>query len=284
MKFKDKATISLCISDFLRAFVGYSIELFMLAFESQSHKICMSFGFVVPFFSYTAIFQLTQLLLHRWRDIKRCTWRMELGTPSTKSYFGIAFCWILALILSGMPLVKLGVYELQSGVVRCSVIWKSASIYGILYVIVLFIFAFVIPLILIVASFVGTQLLLRKHRVVALTQLEADPASAIIQMKLRAEKRNASMFFTMTFLFLLAWTPYAVTSFIAAFAGQVTVPKIVNTIATIPAKASTMQNPLIMACYDRDFRAFLKRLIKFEAETGNGLHPQQAIPLQQIQS
>ncbi len=282
LKFKDRVTISLCISDFLRAFVGYSIELSMFAFESEKNVICVSFGFIIPFFSYAAIFQMSLLLIHRWIRIKKCTWRNDLNTPSTKGNCGIVFCWVFALILSGMPLFKIGAYGLESSKQRCSVIWKSVAASGVIYVIALFLFAFIIPLISMVTSFVGIQLQLRKRRFIALTRLEADPASAVIQMKLEAEKRNAFMFLVMTFMFLLAWAPYAGISFVATFASQQAIPEIASSIAVLPVKASSLQNPLIVVLYDSGFRSFLKQSLWCGTRTNDESDGQQSTPLQQL--
>ncbi len=273
LKFKERATISLSISEFLRAFVGYSIELSMLVFDLEKKIICVSFGFLVPFFSYTAVFQLTELTIERWLKIKRSLQREDLSSSATKSYLAIAFCWVFALILSGMPLFKLGSYDLEPGKMRCSVIWKSVTASGTAYVIALFVFAFLVPLLIMMLSFVGVQHVIRKSRIAAVEQLEADPASVIIQMRYKAERRNASIFFIVTFFFLLAWTPYAVICFIAAFGGKVKIPEIVNSIAVLPAKASAMQNPLIIACYDREFRSFLKQFLRCGRARRNQLRP-----------
>ncbi len=262
LKFKERATISLSISEFLRAFVGYSIELSMLAFNKQKHTICVSFGFLIPFFSYTAIFLLTGLTFERWMKIKRSSRHDELETSATKNYLAIGFCWLLALILSGMPLVRLGAYDLEQGKMRCSVIWKSTSTSNTTYVIILFVFAFIVPLLIMAISFIAVQRIIRASRIAAIDLLEVDSASAVIQMRYKAERRNASIFFIVTFFFLLAWTPYAVICFIAAFGSRVRVPEIVNAIAVLPAKASAMQSPLIIACYEKNFRLFLKRFLR----------------------
>ncbi len=158
IEFKEKATISLSICDFLRAFVGYSTELSMAAFNSAKRQsMCISFGFLIPFFSYTAIFLLTELILERWQKIKRSLRPEDLPGSGTKSNFAIALCWVLALILSGMPLLKVGAYDLDTSQARCSVIWKAVSTTGTTYVIFLFFLAFLLPLLIIVVSFVGLQ-------------------------------------------------------------------------------------------------------------------------------
>ncbi len=260
LRFKERGTISLSISDFMRAILGYSIELTIFLFNLPKHKICVSFGFLIPFFSYTAIFQLTELLLERWIKLRRNRRREELSTSNAKSHLAIGFCWTLALILSGMPLLGIGAYELETNDMTCSVVWKSTSKFGTAYVFVLFSFAFITPLMMIIISFIGTQRIIRKSRIVMLDRFGMDPTSAVIQMKYRAERRNTWVFFNVAFFFILAWTPYAVISFIAVFSSKSIVPDVVKAIAVMPAKASSMQSPLILAYFDSGFRSFLIRL------------------------
>ncbi len=114
-------------------------------------------------------------------------------------------------------------------------------------------------------------------------QLEADPASVIAQLRYRAEKRNAYMFFTTTLVFLLAWTPYAVISFTSEFSKKIAVPEFIDMTAAMLAKASSLHCPIIVACYDSSFRSYLKRNFTLRCEMeGPDLEMSEQVPFPAI--
>ena len=112
---------------------------------------------------------------------------------------------------------------------------------------------------MIVISFLAVQRIIKKSRhTIVCNNLNS---SAVVKIKLRAEKNNSSMSFAMAFVFVSAWTPYAIISFLVAFAGgQVQVPTLVEYLAVFLAKSSSLSNPVMVACYDKQFKAYLKTM------------------------
>eukprot|EP00794_Sanderia_malayensis_P007722 gene7722-8561_t len=259
--FKEVITVSMSLSDAIRCLAGYSVE-FVMSFlgKSESDTMCQPLGFIISFFSYTALYHLTVLTAERYVKIAQLSLPSAVNcTTKLQAVSAVTVCWLFALLFSILPFFGVGAYG-KEGITHCSVQWnQSGSSNTAVYVILLLLFCFTLPVTLICLSFVGVWRKLRRSRRVAVTTLHCSCESVLVKTRQKAEQRNAWTFFTMALVFLTAWTPYAIISFIETFGSGASITTTVKTILVFFAKASTVYNPLVFACFDKCFQRYIRK-------------------------
>ena len=261
LAFKDKCTISLILCDLSRALIGYFCELVLSQLEkSKRGEICDYVGFFISFLSYTAVNHLALLVVDRWFCITRSA-RQNCLHSRRGQIIAPLCCWLAGVSLGILPFFGFGVYGIEFDDLRCSVDWRRRALLDRVYHILLFVCCYAFPLLSITLSFIFVRSTLRKSRVTISDNFESATERVVANLRMKAEKRNAIMSFTLAFVFIIAWTPYAALSFVNAFMEiRVNINAIVQTIAVLPAKASTMYNPIIYAGYDKEFKKYLRKL------------------------
>ena len=261
LAFKDKCTISLIFCDLSRALIGYFCELVLSQLEkSKRGEFCNYVGFVISFLSYTAVNHLALLTVDRWFCIARPA-RQNCFHSRLGQMIAPLCCWLAGVSLGVFPFFGFGVYGTEFDDLRCSVDWRRRALLDRIYHILLFVCCYVFPLLSMTLSFIFVRSTLRKSRVTVSDNFESATERVVSNLRIKAEKRNAVMSFTLAFVFVVAWTPYAALSFVNAFMEvRVSINAIVQTIAVLPAKASTMYNPIIYAGYDKEFKKYLWKL------------------------
>lgn len=261
LAFKDKSTVSLILCDLSRAVIGYICELVLSQLEkSKRGEFCNYVGFIISFLSYTAVNHLALLAVDRGFCIVYPTRQNRLHSGKGQIIAPLC-CWLVGVCLGVLPFFGFGVYGMEFDDLRCSVDWRRRALPDRVYHILLFICCYATPLLLIILSFVFVRRALRKSRVVVSDNFESATKRAVSNLRMKAEKRNAVMSFTLALIFIVAWTPYAALSFVNAFMEvRVKINSIVQMIAVLPAKSSTMYNPIIYAVYDKEFKKYLRKL------------------------
>ena len=252
---KDKLTISLAVSDLMRSLFGYVMEI---SLRLNDH--CNLVGATISFFSFTATNHLVLIMFDRWLIITKSALGRRYHSSDVAVHLSLAFCWLHAAVFAMMPFVGLGAYGLNSDGLRCSVSWRDRGFRHRFYHILLFFFYFFVPLLLMTTFFVSLRKTIRVSRVAAGDTFQIKTATSINTQRIKAERRCTWMFTTMSIVFAFAWLPYAIISFCCAFINATTfISSSLDTVAVIPAKASTIYSPVVIAAYNSDFRRLIRR-------------------------
>lgn len=257
-KVQDAYIVSLAVSDFLQAMVGYPSEIRSLFTNNpQSLSICRLTGFSVTFLGLVSINHLVFLMIER-----ACVISMPFQTVwKTKRYVSSAIfaSWAIGFLCAVAPLVGWSNYTIADAKYLCSIDWEDTTEVGQAYIYFLFASQFLLPLGLIFGCFgvIFYQLKKTNQQIVSTTSTSTS----------NENRKNMSKWTTMvswmTTAYIISWTPYAVTSLMTAKNGKsLTMSQGALMAVAITAKSSTLFNPVIYGLMYNDFRNKVKRLFR----------------------
>ncbi|MED6242443.1 hypothetical protein ATANTOWER_004788 [Ataeniobius toweri] len=173
------------------------------------------------------------------REEKKSTSKLlEIGTSSPVSHYGIS-----------------GSYGPEGPGTICSVQWQQRSVTARSYIICLFIFCLILPLLLMFFCY-GRILL-------AVRTLTREVASVD---QTQTEGRILLMVVTMVTGYLLCWIPYGVVAMLASFGRPGVVPPAATLIPSLLAKTSTVLNPVICVLLNNQFSRCFFHMISCRSE------------------
>ncbi|KAK5643371.1 hypothetical protein RI129_007216 [Pyrocoelia pectoralis] len=123
---------------------------------------------------------------------------------------------------------------------RCSVNWEEQALDVKTYIIFLFVFGLLFPLIVIGHSYISIIIRLKQQPL---------PSG---QVK-KSERRITISILVMIVAFLTAWMPYAVMALIAQFGKKNSITPSMGVIPAIIAKSSVCYNPIIYVAFNTQF-------------------------------
>ncbi|KXJ82477.1 hypothetical protein RP20_CCG013213 [Aedes albopictus] len=138
----------------------------------------------------------------------------------------------------------------------CSVNWESQTVNATSYIIFLFVFGLVVPLVVIVYSYTNIVVNMKRN-------------AARVGRINRAEKRVTRMVFVMVLAFMIAWTPYAVFALIEQFGPTDIISPALGVLPALIAKSSICYNPIIYVGMNTQFRAAFNRVRNNESLDNN---------------
>ncbi|KAJ8246147.1 hypothetical protein GJAV_G00264140 [Gymnothorax javanicus] len=235
-----------CISVF-----GYSrgiLEIFNV-FQDNGYIItsiwtCQIDGFCTLLFGLTSINTLTVISITRY--IKGChPNKAHLITNGTIS-FSVVFIWAAAAFWSGAPLFGWGSFT-DRGYGTCEVDWSKANYSTIYksYIILILIFGFFIPVLIMLFSYVSIINTVKKGNALS---AEGD----ITDRQRKMERDVTVVSIVICTAFILAWSPYAVVSMWSAWGFNV--PGLTSIFTRLFAKSASFYNPLIYFGLSSKFR------------------------------
>ncbi|XP_027886916.1 pinopsin-like isoform X3 [Xiphophorus couchianus] len=207
---------------------------------------CRWYGFSNALFGVVSLVSLSLLSFERYA--------MTLsGSQLNSSHYrrarlSVAFSWLYSLAWTLPPLLGWSSsYGPEGPGTVCSVQWRRRSVTARSYIICLFVFCLLLPLLLM--FFCYGRILLAVRGVMR-------QAAGINRSQ--AEGRILLMVVAMVTGYLLCWTPYAVMAMLASFGRPGAVPPAAALIPALLAKTSTVLNPVICVLLNNQFsRCFL---------------------------
>ncbi|XP_067913293.1 green-sensitive opsin-like [Heterodontus francisci] len=205
---------------------------------------CAIEGFFATLGGQIALWSLVVLAIERYIVVCKPMGNFRFG--STHAFIGIGSTWILALGAAAPPLVGWSRYIPEGFQCSCGPDYYTMNprYNNESYVIYLFVFYFLIPVILIFFSY-GS--LICKVKEAAAQQQE----SATIQ---KAEKEVTRMVILMVIGFLTAWLPYAIVAFWIFMNQRAAYSATLMTIPAFFSKSSAIYNPIIYVLMNKQFR------------------------------
>ncbi|XP_054623025.1 vertebrate ancient opsin-like [Dunckerocampus dactyliophorus] len=245
--------VNISISDLLVCVLGTP---FSFAASTQGRwligdKGCVWYGFANSLFGIVSLISLAVLSYERY-----CTMMTPTEADSSNYYkiaFGIILSWVYSLIWTVPPLFGWSRYGPEGPGTTCSVDWKATTANNISYIICLFVFCLIVPLLVIVFCY-GKLLC-------AIRQVSGINAS----MSRRREQRVLFMVVIMIGCYLLCWLPYGIMALLATFGPPDMVTPEASIIPSVLAKTSTVVNPIIYVFMNKQFYRCFRALLNCEA-------------------
>ncbi|XP_075446475.1 opsin-3-like isoform X2 [Ascaphus truei] len=196
---------------------------------------CQWYGFVNSCFGIVSLISLAILSYERY-----ATLTMYKRAPDfKKALLAVASSWMYSLLWTTPPLLGWSSYGVEGAGTSCSVRWTSESIESVSYIICLFIFCLVLPVLVMVYCY--GKLLYAVKQVGRIR-------------KTAARKREYHVLFmviTTVICYLICWMPYGVVALLATFGRPGVITPVASVIPSILAKSSTVCNPIIYILMNR---------------------------------
>ncbi|XP_056412017.1 pinopsin-like [Hyla sarda] len=199
---------------------------------------CQWYGFVNSCFGIVSLISLAILSYERYTTL---TLYNKGGHKFTKALLAVASSWIYSLIWTVPPLLGWSSYGKEGAGTSCSVRWTSESTESISYIICLFIFCLVIPVLVMVYCY--------GRLFYAVKQVGKVRKST----SRKREYHVLVMVITTVICYLICWLPYGVVALLATFGRPGIVTPVASVIPSILAKSSTVCNPLIYIFMNKQF-------------------------------
>nr|CCP46947.1 c-opsin [Euperipatoides kanangrensis] len=202
---------------------------------------CVWYGFAMSLKSIASITNLAFISFERYIVISKPFAAAKINFRV--SAIGIAGIYLYSFAVTAPPLFGWNSY-IQEAQISCSMDWLTRTPNNVSYIMYLFTFGLIIPLLIILISYI---------QVVTTIKTLARQQAGQISTAAKAEKQVAQMVVIMISLFLFAWSPYTVLALLVSFTGQ-DIPAPVAIIPAIIAKSSVVYNPIIYVAMNKQFR------------------------------
>ncbi|KAM5145536.1 CD40 ligand [Mantella aurantiaca] len=192
---------------------------------------CKWYGFCNSLFGIVSLISLSMLSYERYLTVLKC--RKVDASNYRNAWLCIVGSWLYSLLWTVPPLFGWSSYGLESSGTTCSVVWHSRSQNNISYIVCLFLFCLVLPLLVMIFSY--------GHIVKVIRGIGRINVSS-------AQKREHHLLFMilcMITCYLFCWLPYGLISLMITFGKPGIISPTVGIIPSILAKSSTCVNPLI---------------------------------------
>ncbi|XP_040179691.1 pinopsin-like [Rana temporaria] len=213
---------------------------------------CTWYGFCNSLFGIVSLVSLSMLSYERYQTVLKC--RKVDASNYRKAWLCIIGSWLYSLLWTVPPLFGWSSYGLESSGTTCSVVWHSRSQNNVSYIVCLFLFCLVLPLLVMIFSYGHIVKVIRGMGRINLSS---------------AQKREHHLLFMvlcMITCYLICWMPYGLVSLITTFGEPGIISPIVGIIPSILAKSSTCVNPLIYIFMNKQFYRCFVTLLKCESE------------------
>ena len=219
---------------------------------------CTAFGFLTTFFALGSLMNLAGAAYERYFTLCKLYDNGEAQFSRKKALVLSALLWCYSFFWSFTPVLGWSSYVQEGIGTSCSVNWRSREGNDFSYAICLMLACFALPVFVIAFCHFKSYKVIRKLSEQA-SQNWGENAR-VTQDTLLAERKMAWIAVTMTAGFLIAWSPYAVSSMVAIYD-----PDLVSDIAaSIPAyiaKSSACYNPFIYLFMYKKLRSTMVRVL-----------------------
>ncbi|XP_028314920.1 teleost multiple tissue opsin 3a [Gouania willdenowi] len=205
---------------------------------------CKWYGFANSLFGIVSLVSLSVLSYERYTTVLH-TSLVDISN-FRKAWLCIGGSWLYSLFWTIPPLLGWSSYGPEGAGTTCSVQWHLRSPASVSYVLFLFIFCLLFPLLLMFYSY--GRILVTIRRVGKINLLAAQ----------RREQHILVMVLSMVSCYMLCWMPYGVMALMATFGRLGLVTPQASVVPSILAKFSTVVNPVIYVFFNNQFyRCFL---------------------------
>lgn len=243
--------LSIALSDFLSCSVAVPLAIARHFQKKWPFGMggCQAHAFMIFLLALVSITHLAVISAGKYLTITR--------SLSRESYFNkrnalliIMASWLYSFGFSVAPLLGWSRYGLEGTGFTCSVKWESSLPGDKAYFGIVFLGCYVLPMTVITICYYKINKV--SKQVVVTTSHFGTITMTITQALLKKRRMSAMYFFIIIASFLLAWTPYAVVSFLTVL-GRTFNPIAISA-CSVFAKTSFFLNPILYAMVSRKFR------------------------------
>ena len=260
LKIHNILIVSLASSDALRAILGHLPEVATahgrIVLQDGATNICTVTGFLICFSAYVSVTHMMALPLEQLLHIVYpILWSKLFHSKLIKTLLVLAV-WTYGILFAIPPLVGLSSYRIKSGV--CSLNWADRTVAGKIYLMSLFVFLYVLPMIAILVSFNLIQRELTSMKISAETLY--GETNFRLMKKHKMLKQNNILVLAMITSFFIAWTPYACVAFMVVMDTKTTYT--LTWVSAFLGKSTVLINPLLYFFLRSSYRTKLRRMLR----------------------
>ncbi|XP_008305231.1 teleost multiple tissue opsin 3a [Stegastes partitus] len=213
---------------------------------------CKWYGFANSLFGIVSLVSLAVLSYERYTTVLQSS-QIDIS-DFRKAWLCIGGSWLYSLLWTLPPLLGWSSYGPEGPGTTCSVQWHIRSPTSVSYVLCLFIFCLLLPLLLMVYSY--GRILVAIRRVGKINLMAAQ----------RREQHILAMVLSMVSCYMLCWMPYGIMALIATFGRSGLVTSMASVVPSILAKFSTVVNPVIYVFFNNQFYRCFVAFMKCSSE------------------
>ncbi|XP_028271757.1 teleost multiple tissue opsin 3a [Parambassis ranga] len=217
---------------------------------------CKWYGFANSLFGIVSLVSLSVLSYERYTAVLHSS-QVDIS-DFRKAWMCVGGSWLYSLLWTLPPLLGWSSYGPEGPGTTCSVQWHLRSPTSVSYVLCLFIFCLLLPLLLMVYSY-GRILVTIKR---------------VGKINLRAaqhrEQHILLMVVSMVSCYMLCWMPYGIMALMATFGRSGLVTPMASAVPSILAKFSTVINPIIYVFFNNQFYRCFVAFVKCSGEPVQG--------------
>ncbi|KAL2077188.1 hypothetical protein ACEWY4_026692 [Coilia grayii] len=200
---------------------------------------CQWYGFANSLFGIVSLVSLSILSYERHSAVL-CSTKADVS-DFRKAWLCVCGTWLYSLLWTLPPFLGWGRYGPEGPGTSCSVEWQRRSAGSVLYVVCLFVFCLLLPLVLMLYCY--SKILLVIRGVNRVNMLSAQ----------RRQSHILLMVLAMVSCYLLCWMPYGLMALVATFGDTGLVTPVASVVPAVLAKSSTVFNPVIYVLFNNQF-------------------------------
>ncbi|KAK5864621.1 hypothetical protein PBY51_015850 [Eleginops maclovinus] len=213
---------------------------------------CKWYGFANSLFGIVSLVSLSVLSYERHTAVLLSS-QVDIS-DFRKSWLCVGGSWLYSLLWTLPPFLGWSSYGPEGPGTTCSVQWHLRSPTSISYVLCLFIFCLMLPLLVMIYSY--GRILVSIRRVGKINLLAAH----------RREQHILVMVLSMVSCYMLCWMPYGIMALVATFGRSGLVTPVVSVVPSVLAKFSTVINPIIYVFFNKQFHRCFVAFMKCSGE------------------
>ncbi|XP_049898175.1 teleost multiple tissue opsin 3a [Epinephelus moara] len=213
---------------------------------------CKWYGFANSLFGIVSLVSLSVLSYERYTAVLQSS-QVDIS-DFRKAWLCVGGSWLYSLLWTLPPFLGWSSYGPEGPGTTCSVQWHLRSPTSVSYVLCLFIFCLLLPLLLMVYSY--GRILVAIRRAGKINLLAAQ----------RREQHILTMVLSMVSCYMVCWMPYGIMALMATFGSTGLVTPLASVVPSILAKFSTVVNPVIYMFFNNQFYGCFVAFIKCSGE------------------
>uniref|UniRef100_I6RAP7 Onychopsin n=1 Tax=Eoperipatus sp. LH-2012 TaxID=1198996 RepID=I6RAP7_9BILA len=256
--------INLAFSDFMMMATNFPIYVYNSYFKywALGPFVCEIYGFCGAFFGTLSIVTMAVISVDRYYVIVKPFIVMRKMNRN-RAIAIIASVWIYVLAWCLPPFFGWNAYVPEGFLTTCSFDSLSEGFYNRAFVFGLFMGAYVLPLTIILYCYFYIFKEVAKHEAEFKKKAKEMNVASLRGneefMKKRREIKTAKIALTIIFLWIFAWTPYAVVALMGIFTDHSKITPLVSNLPAVFAKTASVYNPIVYAISHPKFRSALRK-------------------------
>ncbi|XP_013411648.1 rhodopsin, GQ-coupled-like [Lingula anatina] len=220
---------------------------------------CFAYACVVGAASLSSINTMAAVALERYRVIVRSSQMKRKGKGWVHMVVLLSLVWVNSIVWVIAPIFGWGNYVLEGHGLSCTFDYLTRTNENRSFVMCLFCFGFLLPLIVILVTNASILCFVRRSRLNLGSLGRASRKRRIAKSKLGAELRIVKMIMVEVAVYCAAWVPYATVSLLGVFGNESLLTPLTVGIPSIAAKASPLFTPFVYTKYHGAFQKELRR-------------------------